>query len=361
MPFRGKDKKVRQAKFVLKKKPLEILVAYPLSQKLERCTDLFWNRIYMNNVDRENLAGIARITCGWKKPHLPLEQVRRYWRDVHSPAISRRAGIYEYRHLQFDTVQSDVFAPIAGIDTQCPDDQQLMWLSDVRYRDDADLEIFGKSPSPEVRAEILADIDLLVDQSTTYKAVGDWAKTYIDECNEPLPAGPARANSYSVFFRQRSGLEDFQACVRGIAARWAKTAGVLRVRLSLFEAPDMEAERKAGYPIKTHPIERQYQAWIDVVFADAQVPSTLLSAADNVDYAAHISEVHCYPVASLFKFVDGGKPTLIALRGYAAYESIRFFDAQHQMNAGLLEWMYGPVAANYEAIDFGNQAKQVNA
>jgi len=299
----------------------------------------------MTNAERENGAGIARITCGWKKPDLPLEQVRRYWRDVHSPAISRRAGIYEYRHMQFDAVRSDVFSPIAGINTHCPGDQQLMWLSDVRYRDEADLALFGDSPGPEVRAQILADIDLLVDQSTTYKAVGDWARTYIDECDERMPAGPARPNSYAVFFRQRSTLQEFQACVRSIATRWAQTAGVIRVRLSLFEAPDMEAERKAGYPIKTHPIERQYQAWIDVVFADAEVPSRLLSTDDDVNYAQHISEIHCYPLASLFKFVDAGKPTLIALRGYAAYEAIRFFDARHQIDSGLLEWMYGAVAS----------------
>ena len=341
--------------------PLQILVAYPCATKFERCTDPIGNEIYMNNVDRENLAGIARITCGWKKAHLPLEQVRRYWRDVHSPAISRRAGIYEYRHMQFDAVNSNVFKPIEGINTQCPDDQQLMWLSDVRYRDDADLAIFGQSPGPEVRAQILADIDLLVDQSTTYKAVGDWAVTYIDEVGEPLPAGPARSNSYAVFFRQRSTLAEFQSCVRGIAERWAKTTGVIRVRLSLFEAPDMEAERKAGYPIKTHPTERQYQAWIDVVFADPDIPATLLSAADGVDYAAHISEVHCYPLASLFKFVDDGQATLIALRGYAAYESIRFFDAQHQMNPGLLGWMYGPIAENHQPIVFGGKEKKENA
>jgi len=26
----------------------------------------------------------------------------------------------------------------------------------------------------------------------------------------------------------------------------------------------MEAERRAGYPVKTHPVEQQYQAWIDL-------------------------------------------------------------------------------------------------
>lgn len=304
----------------------------------------------MDSVELENLAGIARITCGWKKPGLPLEQVRRYWRDVHSPAISRRAGIWEYRHMQFDDVRTDVFPTIEGIKTICPADQQLMWLSDVRYRDEAALALFGQSPDAAVRAQILADIDLLVDQSTTYKAVGDWAVTYRDDTGVAMPAGPATANSYAVFFRQRSNQADFHACLRAIAARWEKTSGVVRVRLSLFEAPDMEAERKAGYPIKTHPVERQYQAWIDVVFANEAISSQLLTAEDGVDYAKDISEIHAYPLVSLFKFVSAGQPTLIALRGYAAYEAMLFFGANHQADPGLLAWMYGPIAHGREGL-----------
>ena len=38
----------------------------------------------------ENGAGVARVTCGWKLPHLDLAKVRPYWRDAHSPAIARR-------------------------------------------------------------------------------------------------------------------------------------------------------------------------------------------------------------------------------------------------------------------------------
>ena len=41
----------------------------------------------------ENRARLASITCGWKKTELPLDWVRRYWRDVHSPVIARRPGV----------------------------------------------------------------------------------------------------------------------------------------------------------------------------------------------------------------------------------------------------------------------------
>ena len=290
--------------------------------------------------DIENRAGICRITCGWKKPELPLPLVRRYWRDVHSPAISRRAGIWEYRHYQFDEVRTDVFKALPGVAFDCPANQQLMWLSDVRYENDAALAAFGDSPDAEVKGHLLADIDILVDQSTTYKAVGDRALTLVDSTGTPTPQGPPAAPTFGVFFRQRGDEAAFHAHLRAVAARWAAQPGVLRVRLSLFEAPDMEAEKKAGYPIKTHPKELQYQAWIDLVVTDAARAAGLFEPGD----ADVIAAVHAYPVAALYTSVQGGRLTLVGLRGYPAYEAIEHFDAVRQREPALLEWMYGPVA-----------------
>jgi len=304
-------------------------------------------------VDEENRSSLSRITCGWKKAHLPLESVRRYWRDVHSPAISRRAGLYEYRHAQFDDVCADLFAPTQAIDYRCPAAEQLMWLSDVRYFDDKGLAAFGESPSAAVRAHLLADIDILVDKSTTYRAVGRNAWTYKDATGEPAPAGPPVSPTYAVFFRQRAAdsaaaAHDepaFRECVRSLAAQWNDLPGVQRLRLSVFDVPDMEAERKAGYPIKTHPLEQQYQALIDLVLEEGADAHILISAADAGRLSAQIKAVHAYPVVSLYTFVRGGRPTLIGLRGYPAYQAIQEFDATGQKQSALLEWMYGAVAS----------------
>ncbi len=303
--------------------------------------------------EEENRSTLSRITCGWKKPHLPLESVRRYWRDVHSPAISRREGLYEYRHEQFDAVRDDLFAPARTIDYRCPPTEQLMWLSDVRYFDDAGLAAFGASPNPTVRSHLLADIDILVDKSTTYRAVGRNAWTYKDATDEPTPAGPPAAPTYAVFFRQRAAdpgaaARDepaFRDSVKALARQWTGLAGVRRVRLSLFDVPDMEAERKSGYPIKTHPLEQQYQALIDLMVEEGVDTRTLLASTAADELGAHVAAIHAYPVVALYTFVRGGRPTLIGLRGYPAYQAIREFNATGQLQPALLEWMYGPVAA----------------
>ena len=269
--------------------------------------------------------------------------MRRYWRDVHSPAISRRVGIYDYRHYQYDAVDSALFTRVPGVEFQCPKDQQLMWNSDVRYQDDAGLAAFDASPPPDVKPHMLGDIELIVHQSTTYRAVGENAFTYVDHSNDPTPQGPPDLPSYSVFLRQNSDEAGFRAFVRSLAEGWSKLAGVKRVRISLFDVPDMEAERKAGYPIKTHPLPLQYQAVVDLVMANRDVARELIPA-DAPELAEHVSTLHAYPVAARYTSVYGGRPTIVGLRGYAAHQAIEALGADNQKQTSLLEWMYGPIA-----------------
>ena len=294
----------------------------------------------MDLADIENRAGICRITAGWKKKDLPWEWVRRYWRDVHSPAISRRKGIYHYVHLQYDPVDAGVFGKVDGIGTAAPADAQLMWTSDVRYRDDAALAVFGSDPGDVAKAQLLGDIDLIVDRSTTYKCVGDRARTYLDTTGNATPQGVPAMPAYSIFLRQKTDEASFFAGLRKLADRWAKTPGVARLRLSLCEAPDMEAERKAGYPIKTHPVEQQYQAWIELWVKDKGVMRGLLTADD----AAFIKEAHAYPVIAYHCFVYEDRPTLAGLRGYPAVEALQALGGNpKQKQIEILSWMYGEI------------------
>ncbi|WP_439486837.1 hypothetical protein [Blastomonas fulva] len=289
----------------------------------------------------ENQAGICRVTCGWKKPELPLAVVRRYWRDVHSPSIARRKGIWDYRHFQYDPVMADLFDPVAGIEYAAPHDEQLMWTSDVRYRDEAALAAFGQSPPADILPGILGDIDLIVDQSTTYKALGKNAWTFADTTGIATPQGTPQLPSFQLFFRQRGDEAPFRAALQALAQAWMVHPDVVRVRLSLFEVPDMEAERKAGYPVKTHPVERQYQAWIDLQ-CKGRPPRDLLAAVPTL--AEAVQTIHAYPVTTLCTFNYAGKPTLAGLRGFPAWDALTALRGFHQAQPPILEWMYGDVA-----------------
>jgi hypothetical protein len=295
------------------------------------------------SVEIENGAGLARVTCGWKKAGLSIDDVRLYWRDAHSPAIARRDGLYEYRHFQFDPVREGLFAPLQGVSYRCDANAQLMWVSDVRYRNQAGLDAFGRSPDAEVRAQILADIELIVDRSTTYLVVGENGRTLVDTTGR-LPQGPCPNPTYSIFLRRRGDEAAFRRVVTAMVERWAASAGAIRVRLALFEPPDMEAERKAGYPVKTHPSEQQYQAWIDLTVTDEACAAALIDPADAHGLTEHVEAMHAYPTRVVYTSNYAGAPTLVGLRGYPAYAAIEALGGHHQADPGLLRWMYGTAA-----------------
>ena len=276
--------------------------------------------------------------------------MRRYWRDVHSPAITRRAGIYDYRHFQYDAVDPALLGTVADIDLECPGDAQLMWTSDVRYLDKAGLAAFDATPPVGAKPHLLGDIDLIVDRSTTYRAVGANARTLADRTGIAMPQGPPAAPAYALFLRQRADQASFRECVRDLAGAWAGRDGVQRVRMSLFEVPDMEAERKAGYPIRTHPPEQQYQAMLELVLDRREVGRQLLDRTTGLGLAGRISAIHAYPVAACYTSVYAGRATIVGLRGYAAHRAIEALGAANQKQAELLQWMYGD-AAGSDAAD----------
>jgi hypothetical protein len=294
--------------------------------------------------DLENRAWLGRVTAGWKKAELPLEVVRRYWRDVHSPAIARRDGLWEYRHYQFDAVDAEIASAVEGVRFDCPADAQLMWLSDVRYASEAALADFARSPSDKaVLGSLLADIDLIVERSTTYRAVETNAWTYVDR-SQSLPQGVPERPHFGLFFRRRTDEASFRTAMREMSAAWSIRPGVRRLRLALLDAPDAEAERKAGYPIKTHPAEQQYQAWIDIMFeSEADVAAAIGSSATLL--AEHVTTLHAYPVAACYTSNHGGRPTLVGLRGFPAFDATRALGARNQLDPALLAWMYGRAAA----------------
>ena len=293
----------------------------------------------------ENRAWLGRVTCGWKKPELDLENVLHYWRDVHSPSIARRPGIWEYRHFQFGAVRSDLFASDPGLDFACPAGEQLMWTSDVRYASQAGLDAFGAAPDPETRGHLLGDIELIVDQSTTYRVVEQLGHTYVDRSGQGEPQGARRQPTFSLFLRRRGDEGAFRALLRRVAEKWAGDPAVVRLRLSLFEAPNMEAERASGYPIKTHPPERQYQAWLDLTVTNE---ATLARLVGEAGLGRGVAALHAYPVHAIYTSNRDGRPTFVGLRGYPAYAALTALGGYNQAHPSILRWMYGEVAEGVE-------------
>jgi hypothetical protein len=299
----------------------------------------------------ENRAALSRTTVGRSKYYGTdagaYELWQRYLRDVHGPAIARRAGVFSYRRYDFGPVVPDLFGAIEGIEQNQPDDRRLTGAGHLDYLDERALRAFYSSPRDErTRALLLEDLDVIgggPGWTTTYRTLAGNAHTYVDTTETPAPQGSITRPWYGIFVSAGSSGDSFRAGMRGLAERWSQVAGVSRLRLHLFEAPDPGTEVRHGYRVSAAAPTGHYHAWIDLGFESELVAPTLMSGSDGVDLAPFISAIHVHPVQLIYTYVWAGRPTEVGLRGYSAYEVIERFGAKNQQDPGLLEWLYGPV------------------
>ena len=94
----------------------------------------------------ENRARISRTTAGIYKHHgVDAEaehRLHRYARDVHSPAIARRAGIHTYRHFSFGDVLPQFLQPLGSVALSAPDGEQFTGAGHLDYLDERALAAF---------------------------------------------------------------------------------------------------------------------------------------------------------------------------------------------------------------------------
>ncbi len=274
----------------------------------------------------ENRATVSRLTCNRKPDGQDLDQVRHFLRDVHCPCVARRPHIWEYRTIWFDPVVTLDIPALDGVSLDCPADRSLQFMSDVRWLDKDAHARFSTALPADVSAAMVADVHLLVGESTGYDVAGDNGWTFADRTGVASPLGPVSHPTFGIFLRARSDLAAFHQSMHSMAARWSDAKGVRRVRLNLLDTA-------------AAPQERHYQAMIDLQLEDGTALSDLVADAD----AETISAIHVHPITHVFTWCREGAPTLAGLRGYAPARAIEAMGAHHQASPHLLGWMYGEI------------------
>ena len=297
----------------------------------------------------ENRATISRTTAGVYRYHgvdpVAEDRLHRYSRDVHSPAIARRPGIHLYRHLSWGAVYPGFLPAVAGIRYDGTEEKRVTGAGHLDYLDQRALNAFYQSPDPEVRDRLLADLHILggaPGRTTTYRTTAGNAFTFLDSTDDPAPQGVPAIPRYGVFLRARDSGPEFRATVCALARAWSRTAGVRRVRMHLFDAPDMSVESAHGYPVHPAPPDEHYQGWIDLVVDEKSLGATLPMEPEGRQLIAQIREIHVQPVEVTYTYVWAGVPTVVGLRGFPAWKLITELLADNQLDPTLLRWMYGP-------------------
>jgi hypothetical protein len=296
-------------------------------------------------IDLENRAPVVRVNCGHSSDKHSLASVRRYQRDVHSPAIARNPGIYEYSHFSFDPIRADLFAPVEGLELDCSVDEQINSVAATLFLNEADHAQSIASPPDDARPLLVADVPLIQKWTAPYYAQGpDGARTLVDTTGIAVPQGPPAQPSFGLFLRQKSDAKAFRECVNQMIQRWSTYSGVRRLRVTLLESNEVkQAAGDYGVKAVTSNHGQPHQAWIELVIDNDHVAKQLVSKEDSQNLRRYVSALHAYPIAERYTYVYAGRPTVVGLRGYAAYQAIQEFHAVNQEDPRLLQWMYGSV------------------
>jgi hypothetical protein len=166
---------------------------------------------------------------------------------------------------------------------------------------------------------------------------GDATQTVSDGTGVPAPDGHDGLVRHLLFLRRREGVgtAEFRSFVTDtLVPAWAASAEVLKLRRHLFE----EVEVTLDHPgvRMSRPLNRQYQAAVEVVVAD---PGGLDRFAASPAWAqvteaisAHCAAVHAVRVNRCITTKYQGAITLAGVRGVAVADVIRRLGASSQLD-----------------------------
>ncbi|HEY7417571.1 MAG TPA: EthD domain-containing protein [Ktedonobacteraceae bacterium] len=281
-----------------------------------------------------------------RKEALSYDLFRDYWRDVHIVLGTRIRVSYLHR-LHFLTFASPViWANLEGIEVTCPIEDRFDGIAEVWYPSGDHIRGFSSNPLSKIIAE---DEQNIFSRVIPYFTLAGNVRTYIDVLAECPLDGPQKFPTL-IFCIQKvttTSIQDFRTYMADqFAPVFAQSETALRVRLHLPEA--YKALRQSPHVRYEHPEDKQYQAWMEVMFknssAMARFFDIFIHHAAIKDLSQYIRALHTYVESETYTYVNQGQPTLVGLRGYSAARAIMAVGARNEMQDDVLRIIYGDEA-----------------
>jgi hypothetical protein len=171
----------------------------------------------------------------------------------------------------------------------------------------------------------------------TYQSIGDATETVADRTGVPAPDGHDGLLRHLLFLRRQKGTtaEEFRRFVADtLAPAWATAPEVLKLRRHLFEEVEVTLDHPGVRMSK--PLDRQYQAALEVVVADdgalARLAGSPVWSQTAGPVAAHCAAVHAARVSRCITTKYRDTITLAGVRGVAVADIIRRAGASSQLD-----------------------------
>lgn len=270
---------------------------------------------------------------------LTRDEFRRYWQDVHGPLAARLPGLDSYRQLHLEPARG--WWPLPPLaDDKADDADRVDGIAELSFRGTAGLGEYG------MRGQIVqADEQNAFRRSVRYLA---------DERSAGLWAMPPPTSSSGftlvALLRRNLGVdpEAWRAWVHDELVRtWALDGSLQRLRVStLNERDNTRNHELSAFVDHDAPLPRQYQAVLELGFADALAARRFFAGRAFADTASsqatRLRCAHVYRLLQAPVMVRNGRMSLSGLRGHSIAEVIRAAGAISQLEAEVTAMFCNP-------------------
>lgn len=266
-----------------------------------------------------------------------------YWLNVHVTLPPRFPGISSV-WLHVVSFDRSLWPTLPGVNSRPEPEDEFHGIPEATFPTLADLGQFQAYSDLQMED----GINFLQEQ-IAYRSMGRNSTTVQDRLGDPAPDGSDGLLRHMVFLRKHPGVatEDLRAFVTDtVMPAFAESPLVLKLRQHLFEEVEVTLDHPGVGMSK--PLDRQYQAAFEIVFAGdgalsefAQSPAWL-DTADQL--TANCAAMHGVRVDRCITTKLDGEITLAGVRGINVADTIARLGADNQRDPAVSDLFLSALA-----------------
>lgn len=263
------------------------------------------------------------------KDTISIDDFYDYWLNVHVTLPPRFPGISSV-WLHVVSFDRQTWPSLPGVSDRPEPEDEFHGVPEATFSTLDDLSQFQNYSDLQMED----GVNFLQEQ-IAYRSMGRNSTTVVDRLDDPAPDGSDVFVRHLVFLRKGSDVseEKFRDFVtHTLIPAFAESPLVLKLRQHLFEEVELTLDHPGVGMFK--PIERQYQAAFEIVFASEESLFEFTRSASWLDsaeaLAAHCDAMHAVRVDRCITTKLDGRITLAGVRGVDVADTIARLGAQNQ-------------------------------
>jgi hypothetical protein len=293
----------------------------------------------MDYSERDKAAKCTFYVLLYKRNGILQQLFDDYWRDIHGAVCARLPGQFQYWQLHVGHNVGGMFPAIQGVDMVTPPQSQFDGIAELTHKSVKDRNTWFTAA-----AVLMDDEHNIFSKAIGYVTDPGNSITYFDgiENGAPNCNQPPDLIKYHVMVRMKGGVSaaDFRKFMTGtFAPAVMKSDKVLKLRLHLFEPPDLSRPDAAGVA-HSEPVEENYHAAFEIAFANHLDQELFFASGEYANavknIAKYVKNIFPFPERYAATFVYDGKITLTGMRGSRGAELITSLGATNQLKEDIL-------------------------